>query len=237
MYYDNSAYQQSPAVTAISIIISIFCLVCMFRLFTKAGENGWWAICPIVNAYKGFKIAWGNGWLFLLLLIPFVNIVIIIIYEVYLAKSYGKSGAFAVGLIFLAPIFLAIMAFDDNCQYIGPKGEPPIEPYGGQGPYGGGQGPYDGYNNGGYNNGGYNNGGYNNGGYNNGGYNNGGYNNSGYNNGGYNNSGYNEGNQTNSGYNNSGYNEGNQNNGGYNNGGYNNGNQNNSDYNNDGYQQ
>ncbi|MEZ4508199.1 MAG: DUF5684 domain-containing protein [Eubacteriales bacterium] len=42
----------------------------------------------------------GNGWMFLLMLIPVVNIVIAIIAMVKLAKAFGKSGGFAVGLIF-----------------------------------------------------------------------------------------------------------------------------------------
>ena len=41
-----------------------------------------------------------------------------IITMVKLAKAFGKSGGFAVGLIFLSIIFYCILAFGD-AQYIG----------------------------------------------------------------------------------------------------------------------
>ena len=53
-----------------------------------------------------------------LLLIPIANIVILIITMVKLAKAFGKSGGFAVGLIFLSIIFYCILAFDQS-MYLG----------------------------------------------------------------------------------------------------------------------
>ncbi|MGN0240639.1 MAG: DUF5684 domain-containing protein [Candidatus Weimeria sp.] len=44
---------------------------------------------------------------------------IAIIFEVKLAKAFGESGAFAVGLIFLPNIFQLILGFGSS-QYIGP---------------------------------------------------------------------------------------------------------------------
>ena len=73
---------------------------------------------PIYNTYVLFKITWGSGWFFLLLLIPIVNIVILIITYVKMARVFGRSGGFAVGLIFLNLIFMLILAFGD-AQYIG----------------------------------------------------------------------------------------------------------------------
>ena len=40
---------------------------------------------------------------------------------IYTARAYGKSGGFAAGLFFLAPIFLCILAFGDS-EYVGPMG-------------------------------------------------------------------------------------------------------------------
>lgn len=50
-----------------------------------------------------------------------VTLVIQIIFYVKLAKSFGKGGGFAVGLIFLNIIFMLILAFG-SAQYIGPEG-------------------------------------------------------------------------------------------------------------------
>jgi hypothetical protein len=115
--YDYS-YQASPGVTLLSFAVAILGIVAMWKIFEKAGEPGWAAIIPFYNLYVLFKITWGSGWKFLLLLIPFANIVIAIITMVKLAKAFGKSGGFAVGLIFLSVIFYCILAFDQS-QYQG----------------------------------------------------------------------------------------------------------------------
>jgi hypothetical protein len=106
----------------ISMFIGILTIVALWMLFDKAKENGWAAIIPFYNSYVLFKITWGNGWYFLLMLIPIANIVIHIITMVKLANVYGKGGGWACGLIFLYPIFLCIMAFDNSIQYVGEYG-------------------------------------------------------------------------------------------------------------------
>lgn len=107
------------------IVVVVLLIVGQWKMFEKAGEEGWKSIIPLLNGYTLFKIAWGNGWLFLLGLIPFVNFVIVVMMAVKLARSFGKSGGFAVGLIFLSPIFLLILGFDGS-EYIGPNGERPV---------------------------------------------------------------------------------------------------------------
>ena len=46
---------------------------------------------------------------------------------IYTARAYGQSGAFAVGLFFLAPIFFCILGFGSS-EYIGPMGIPGMKP-------------------------------------------------------------------------------------------------------------
>lgn len=98
--------------------IAVIALIGMWKMYSKAGEPGWAAIVPFYNIYVLFKISWGNGWYFLLTLIPFVNIVIVIITYIKLAKAFGKDGLFAVGLVFLAPIFMLILGFG-SAEYQG----------------------------------------------------------------------------------------------------------------------
>jgi len=88
-------------------------------MFEKAGEPGWAAIVPLYNAYVMFKIAWGNGWKFLLLLIPIANIVFAIMLPFKLAKAFGKSSGFGAGLLFLSVVFYPILAFDNSIKYVG----------------------------------------------------------------------------------------------------------------------
>lgn len=118
-YWNNYRYyQMGPFGTILWLAIVVLAIVAMWKIFEKAGEPGWAAIIPFYNLYVLFKITWGSGWKFLLLLIPIANIVILIITMVKLAKAFGKSGGFAVGLIFLSIIFYCILAFDQS-QYLG----------------------------------------------------------------------------------------------------------------------
>lgn len=99
--------------------IGIFFIVARWRLFKKAGEPGLACIIPFYCHYVFYKIAFGNGWLFLLLLVPFVNIFLALALPFKLAKAFGHEVGYGVGLLFLSNIFIAIMAFDKN-EYIGP---------------------------------------------------------------------------------------------------------------------
>lgn len=61
--------------------------------------------------------------MFILLFIPIANIIIYIMLYSKMAKSFGKGGGFALGLMFLNIIFMPILAFGD-ASYIGPDGIP-----------------------------------------------------------------------------------------------------------------
>ena len=91
-------------------------------LYEKAGKPGWAAIVPFYQDYVLFELTWGNGILFLLLMIPFANVVISIITWIKFAQAYGKGGGYACGLIFLRTIFLYIMAFSNDVVYVGVPG-------------------------------------------------------------------------------------------------------------------
>lgn len=103
-----------------TMIVSIVTIVAMWKLFKKAGKPGWASIIPIYNTYTLFDIVYpGHGIKFLLMLIPFVNIYIGIKCYIDLAKAFGKSGAYALGLIFLNPIFMCILGFDSSVYAYG----------------------------------------------------------------------------------------------------------------------
>ena len=116
--YLSSMAQPSPFAMFLWLAVSVLMIVAMWKIFEKSGEPGWAAIIPFYNLYVLFKITWGNGWKFLYLLIPIAGFVFGIITVVKLAKAFGKSGGFAVGLIFLSVIFYCILAFDQSI-YLG----------------------------------------------------------------------------------------------------------------------
>jgi hypothetical protein len=102
------------------LICTVFFAVCMWKIFQKAGKPGWSSLIPFYSNYQLFDIAYGDGWKFLLLIIPFVNIVISIQLYLKLAKSFGQGTLFGLGLLCLPYIFFPIMAFSKNVKYIGP---------------------------------------------------------------------------------------------------------------------
>ncbi len=113
-----ASFQVSPTYKIFGGAFSILMLVAFWKLFKKAGEHGWAILIPFYNLYVLFKVAFGNGWKFLLLLIPIVNFVFAIMLNFKLAKSFGKSTGYGFGLLFLGFIFIPILAFS-QAQYIG----------------------------------------------------------------------------------------------------------------------
>lgn len=116
----GNATQMSPGLLIFSLAVSIVCIVGLWKVFVKAGKPGWASIVPLYNSYCMFDISWGNGWLFLLTIIPIVNIVVGIIMCIKLAKAFGKGIGFGIGILILSPIFICILGFG-SAEYIGPQ--------------------------------------------------------------------------------------------------------------------
>lgn len=125
--YEYSVDNLPPWLTAVGIAFSILGIIAQWRIFQKAGEPGWKILIPIYNIYIIFKIAWGSGWKFLWLLVPLANVVVAIMLNFKLARSFGKGTSFGFGLLFLMPIFILILAFGP-ARYIGPDGVPMYTP-------------------------------------------------------------------------------------------------------------
>ncbi|AIO18800.1 hypothetical protein KQ51_00920 [Candidatus Izimaplasma bacterium HR1] len=97
-----------------SLAFGIFMIVCMWKVYEKAGYPGVGAIIPIYNVYVEVKMGGFSGWALLLFFIPVVNVIFAFVLLFKIAENFGKGGGFALGLIFLSPIFWAILAFDDS---------------------------------------------------------------------------------------------------------------------------
>lgn len=104
---------QSAVAMILALIVSLFFLAVMWRIFTKAGKPGWAILVPIYNIIVMLQIVNRPAWWIVLMLIPGVNAVIGIMLIIDLAKSYGKGAGFAVGMMFLSVIFYPILAFGD----------------------------------------------------------------------------------------------------------------------------
>lgn len=118
--YAAAASGVSAVYAILSLAISVLTLVAMWKLFVKAGRAGWKCLIPFYNTYCLYDIAWGNGWLFLLMFVPCVNVVVGIMMLFKLAKAFGQGTGFGFGLLFLNTIFILILGFG-SAEYVGPQ--------------------------------------------------------------------------------------------------------------------
>lgn len=131
----NGLVQIFIAIIIISVVISIYATIMMWKIFKKANKPGWVAAIPFYNLYILTEITWGNGWLFLIIvsdgiaytmslpkiilsIIDIIVLVFSIMTIVRLARAFGKDNGFAAGLVFLGLIFITILAFDSS-EYLG----------------------------------------------------------------------------------------------------------------------
>jgi hypothetical protein len=101
------------------LAIAVLVIAGWWKMFEKAGEAGWKALIPIYNIYVLLRIVGREGWWVILFLIPIVNVVVLIIVSIDLAKSFNRGSGFAVGLIFLPFVFAPILGFGSD-TYQGP---------------------------------------------------------------------------------------------------------------------
>jgi CDP-diglyceride synthetase len=102
------------------LVLAVLLTIAMWKIFKKAGEEGWKSLIPIYNMIVLCKISKISPFLLLIYLfawVPFIGQLAVIGLAIYqnisLAKAFGKDVGFAVGLILLGPIFYMILAFGD----------------------------------------------------------------------------------------------------------------------------
>ena len=108
------------------VAVIVVVIAGMWKTFSKAGKPGWGCLIPIYNVILLVDIAGKPLWWFLLAFVPFVNVIVIILIYLGIAKNFGKGGGFAVGLLFFPFIFYPILGFG-SAQYMGAEGEAVLE--------------------------------------------------------------------------------------------------------------
>lgn len=91
----------------ISLAVIALSIVALWKMFEKAGEPGWASLIPFYNAYVLFKISWGNGWFFLLSVVPAIlyEVVYIGFFANFITGMVGHGinnsydGAFAASMV------------------------------------------------------------------------------------------------------------------------------------------
>ena len=103
----------------ISLLIALVVIAGIWKTFEKAGKPGWAAIIPIYNIIVLLEIAGKPIWWIILFFVPCVNIIVSLLIFIAVAKAFGKSEVFGIGLWLLGFIFFPILGFGD-AKYIGP---------------------------------------------------------------------------------------------------------------------
>ncbi len=92
-----------------------------WQLFTKAGKPGWAVLIPVYNLVVLLEIVGKPVWWILLMFFPLVNLIVTVWIANLLARSFGETELYTIGMIFLPFIFYPLLAFG-GCRYQGPAG-------------------------------------------------------------------------------------------------------------------
>ena len=85
-----------------------------WKIFEKAGQPGWASLVPVYNQWiLVSEICKKEPLWFVLFIIPCTLPVAAWVICMELAKKFGKSDMFGIGLFFFTPIFAAMLAFGD----------------------------------------------------------------------------------------------------------------------------
>ena len=91
--FDISMFQPSTGSFVFGIVVAVLAVVILYKIFEKAGVEGWKAFIPLYNIFVLYELTWGNGFVSLLLLVPIVDIVISVMTAIKLAdmKAYRRK--------------------------------------------------------------------------------------------------------------------------------------------------
>lgn len=103
----------------ITFAIILVQIIGRWKMYKKAGVDGWESLIAGHNIVVEFQLAGIPTYWYFLLFIPIANICVMIWKDIELAKSFGRSTGFGIGLFFLPFIFYPILGFS-KAEYIGP---------------------------------------------------------------------------------------------------------------------
>lgn len=103
----------------ITFAIILVQIIGRWKMYKKAGVDGWESLIAGHNIVVEFQLAGIPTYWYFLLFIPIANICVMIWKDIELAKSFGRSTGFGIGLFFLPFIFYPILGFG-KAEYVGP---------------------------------------------------------------------------------------------------------------------
>ena len=112
------------AIVVVGLVIGIVHIAGFWKTLEKGGESGAWSLLSLVPCLSPIaflpmtKLIGRPNWWVVLLYVPLVNIVVLAILSIDIAKAYGKGTGYGVGLWLLPFIFYPMLGFG-SAQYRG----------------------------------------------------------------------------------------------------------------------
>ena len=129
---------------AVILLYWVLSAIALWRIFAKAHRPRWWSLIPVLRIYLLYSIAWETKifWYVVILagavitvnmaqpdmaatyalLMSLAAVVMLCMLPFRLAKAFGKSVFFGIGLLLLSPVFLLILGFDGSAYCLGTTG-------------------------------------------------------------------------------------------------------------------
>jgi hypothetical protein len=98
------------------LVVVVVIVAGLWKVFEKAGEPGWAAIVPIYNLIVLVKISGKEMWWVILFFLPCANFVAAVMISLEIAKKFGQSTGYGIGLALLPFIFYPMLGFG-SAQY------------------------------------------------------------------------------------------------------------------------
>jgi signal peptidase I len=103
------------------LILLLIRQIGLYRIFQKAGEDGWKAFVPVVYTLVWLKLIGKPNWWLIWFFIPGINILMSIIISVDLAKTFGRfSLADHAAAAILPFAYFPYLGFNPDLKYVGP---------------------------------------------------------------------------------------------------------------------
>jgi hypothetical protein len=103
------------------VIAAVATLIGGWRLFEKAGQRGWVAFIPILNLFGLLKMVGKPLWWILFFIPPLFPFTLFFV-TVMVARRFGRSALFGVGMYFLPVIFIPLLGLGE-ARYLGPDAD------------------------------------------------------------------------------------------------------------------
>lgn len=106
------------ALWLVIIAVAVLTLIGQWKVFKKAGKNGYECLIPGHSTYALLEIGGLNTALFFIILIPFGAIVLEFMTNIEMAKKFGKSAGFGVLMTFFPFVCYPILGLG-SAKYSG----------------------------------------------------------------------------------------------------------------------